>query len=118
MSQYSIQLALVHSCTIQRDASTPNPHGGPGTPDWQDHLTDVPCKLWTLTGMEQTTAQTWVVDQGQRLIVPHGTDVTEADRIGDISYRGTVICPGPTSIRAVVYRQDHLELFLVRISGG
>lgn len=120
MTPYSVALSLIHSCTIQRDpnADTPDAWGTPSSPDWQDHLTDVPCKFWTQSGMEQTTSETWVVDEASRLIFPLGTDVTERDRIGDVSYRGTVIVPGPTSIRAVVYRADHLELFLVRISGG
>lgn len=119
MSTYSIALTLIHTCTIQRDANagTPDAWGTPSTPNWQDHITGQACRFWTQAGREQTDSSTWIVDESMRLVLPLGTDVTERDRIGDVTYRGTVIAAGPTSIRAVVTREDHLELFLVRISG-
>jgi hypothetical protein len=117
MSLASVGLSLIHETTIERDASTgTNPWGGKDTPDWQPYLTDLPCRYWVTTGMEQTDAISQVVVEDMRLIVQLGTDVTEQDRLGDITYRGATIVAGPVGIRAVLAHHDHLELVLVRIS--
>ena len=119
MSLVSSRVSLIHSCTIQRDGSigTPNEWGTPSTPDWEDHLTGQPCYAWVSTGREQMDSSTAAVVETLQMIVPLGTDVTEEDRVGDITYRGDTIIPGPTGIRSVIHRKDHIVLVLVRISG-
>jgi len=119
MSLFSSRVGLIHRTTVQRDASvagTPNDWGTPQAPDWQNHLTDVPCLGWTNTGREQIDATTSVVVEDMRCIVPLGTDVSELDRLSDVTYRGEVVISGPVGVRAVVVRRDHLELVLVRIA--
>src|SRR5690242_10787800 len=100
MSLVSSRLSLTHSCTIQRDANlgTPDDWGTPSTPDWQDHLTGQPCRAWTMAGREQMDSSTTAVIEDMRMIVPLGTDVTEQDRVGDVTYRGDTIIVGPTGI--------------------
>lgn len=118
MSLASTRLSLTHLMTIQRDANagTDNGWGNPDSPDWQPHLTDVPCRSWADAGRETVDATTTVVVEDLRVIVTIGTDVTERDRLGDITHRGHVVVKGPTGIRAVLRNQDHLELVLVRLS--
>lgn len=117
MSLVASRVSLIHSCTIQRDASlgTPDNWGTPSTPSWQTNAT-VSCRAWTNTGREQMDSTTSAVIEDMRLIVPLGTDVTEQDRVGTVTYRGSTIMAGPLGIRAVIGRKDHLELILARVS--
>ena len=119
MSLVSSRVSLTHLCTIERDANlgTPDDWGTPSTPDWQDHLTDQPCRIWAAAGREQMDSSTTAVIEELRMIVPLGTDVTEKDRVGDVTYRGSTIFAGPIGIRAVLHREDHLALVLSRVSG-
>lgn len=120
MSVVSARLSLIHLTTVQRDANAATDDGwGGGNPDshdWQDHLTDLPCRYWVTVGRERTDATTEVVVEDMRLIVELGTDVTGRDRLGGITYRGDTIAAGPIGIRAVLQQKDHLELVLVRLS--
>jgi hypothetical protein len=118
MSLASSRLSLTHLVTTQRDASAAvdGGWGNPDAPNWKDNLTNVPCRVWTAAGRETVDATTTVVVEDARMIVPLGTDVTERDRLGDVTFRGAVIFAGPTSVRAVLQRADHLELVLVRLA--
>jgi hypothetical protein len=117
MSLVSTRLALKHLCTVERDAtSTTNGWGTKAAPNWQPNATNVPCKFWATAGREDVDGDTFAAVEDLRLIVPADTDVTERDRIGDVTDRGAVALAGPTSIRAILRRADHLELVLVRIS--
>lgn len=117
MSLASTRLSLIHSAVVQRAATTTDSWGNTGgSPVWSNHFSALPCRLWAAAGREAVDAATVTVVEDLRMIVALGTDVTERDRLGDVSYRGTVILPGPTSIRAVLHNADHLELVLVRIA--
>jgi len=108
---------LTHRCTIQRDTSDAGGWNVPGPPEWDDHLEDVPCRVWAPTGREDIANDTTIAPVTDvRLIVPLGTDVTTSDRILEVTSRGATIQPGPLGIRAVIHRQDHLELLLVEVS--
>ena len=119
MSLVSTGLILTHRTTVQRDANAGelNDVGAQASPDWSDHLTGLVCRAWTSTGREQLDPTTSVVIEDQRLIVQLGTDVTEQDRINGVTdeYGNTVIA-GIVGIRAVIHRDDHLELILVQVS--
>lgn len=118
MSLVSSRVSLLHRTTVERDANAGTSDGwGQAQPaDWQAHLSDLPCRVWTRAGREQIDAATSIVAEDMRLVVELGTDVTEQDRLGDVTYRGDTIVAGPISIRAVVARKDHVELFLERIA--
>lgn len=120
MSLVSSRLSLIHRVTVERDdnilMSPGDGWGNPQPPDWDDHLTDLPCRIWTQAGREAVDATTFVVVEDMRLVVELGTDVTEHDRLGDVTYRGDTIITGPIGIRAVLHNQDHLELVLVQLS--
>ena len=117
MSLVSSRLSLTHLCTIERDQNAgTSTDGWSAVPDWQPHLTDQPCRMWATAGRETVTDQTTVVVvQDNRLVLPLGTDVTEHDRVTDVTYRGTTILAGPLQIRAVLHNTDHLELLLVQV---
>jgi len=119
MSLVSSGVNLTHSTTVQRDANadTVNAAGAQESPDWADHITDLPCRAWTNAGREQFDATTSVVVEDMRCIVDLGTDVTEQDRLNGVTDAyGQSIIDGLVSVRAVITRKDHLELILVRIS--
>ena len=119
MSLVSSGVNLTHFTTIQRDANagTLNAAGAQESPSWSDHLTDVPCRAWTSVGREQLDPTTSVVVEDMRCVVQLGTDVTEQDRLNGVTdaYGQTVI-DGLVGIRAVIARNDHLELILVKVS--
>jgi hypothetical protein len=110
----------VHACTIERDANaaTTDSWGASESPDWQPHLEGLPCRAWSGSGRETIADKTSVVvDDELHMIVALGTDVTELDRVGDITYRGATVFAGPLSIRAILPRRDHLALTLARVTG-
>lgn len=118
MSLVSARLAMRHRCTVQRDVAvnTPNPWNGPGTPDWQNHLTDLPCRAWTNIAREPIEPMKTFVVEDRRVAVPLGTDVTEADQLGDVTDpAGNVIFHGPMNIQGVLAYSDHLELLVEQI---
>jgi hypothetical protein len=119
VSLVASRLSLIHRCTIERDdnAGSTSADGWGDPPDWQAHLTDLACRWWTSGGRETVTDKdTTVAVDSQMLIVPLDTDVTEQDRVNDITYRGVAITGGPIGIRAVNPKKDHLELILMRIA--
>lgn len=116
MTIYSILLSLTHRTTIERGEAELDDWNVPGEPDWATHLADVPCRVNMAAGRERTDEQSVVVVDDIRLLLPVDTDVTETDRIGDVTERGTTILRGPTGIRAVLRHRDHLELILIRLT--
>jgi hypothetical protein len=119
MSLTSSRLSFTHRCTISRDvnASTTNARGNPSAPNYQPLATGVLCRAWTTMGAERVTEDAIAAVEDMRLLLPIGTDVTERDRIGDITERGATYFAGPIGIRSVIRQRDHLELILVRIAG-
>lgn len=117
MSLISSRVSLKHRCTIERNVTVAaNAWGNAAAPVWQTNLSDLPCRLWTTAGREVVDATTTVVVEDMRLIVALNTDITEEDRIANVTYRGDTIAVGPIGIRAVMRHQDHLEIVLVRVA--
>lgn len=107
---------LVHLCTIQRNQGTTDSHGGKAQ-DWQDHLTAQACRGWVQSGSDvvERKEQATVALQERRLMLPLGTDVTQLDRVGDVTYRGATVLDGPHIIEAVLTYVDRLELLLRKV---
>lgn len=119
MSLASSRVALTHVCSLERNASLASGDDGSGNPppaDWQP-LADVPCRFWVDSGTEDVAERTTIaaVTDG-RVIVPLGTDVTEADRVAQVAYRGQTVQDGPLGVRARLVRRDHIELLLVKVA--
>jgi hypothetical protein len=119
MSLVASRVNLTHRCVIERDVNagdTDDGWGNPSPPDWRTHLVAQPCRVWATVGQEVVANTTTVVPvEDVRLIVPLGTDVTEADRVAAVTDRGAIVQVGPLQIRAVLARQDHLELVLFQV---
>lgn len=109
---------MTQRATIERDmAAGTDDWGNPLEPVWSTHLTGVPCRTWFTTGREVSGPEKTAVVEDRRLIVPLGTDVTEADRVAQIADRqGTVLHSGPIAIEKVGRREDHLDLMLEGVS--
>lgn len=116
MSLASTRLQLIHEATVLRDTEgSGSTSWGKESPQWTTHIAALPCRVWTSTGRQAVDQVTTVVVEDMRLICPIGTDITAADRIEQITYRGDAIVPGPVGIRAVMQHKDHLELVLVQL---
>jgi hypothetical protein len=116
VSLVSSRLALIHRCDVERDASAafPDEWNTPSSPDWQPHLTELPCRSWTAGHETVSDKGTLTVVIEVHLLVPLGTDVTESDRVTAVTYRGATVQEGPLAVRAVLPRRDHLEVILSR----
>jgi hypothetical protein len=101
--------------TIQRNVATTDDWGNPGEPDWEDRYTFVECLVTVQAGREPVSEDRTVVVEDLRGFVTTDTDVTEGDRLGDVTYRDDVIYAGPIAIEAVLRYPDHKELMLRRI---
>ncbi|MEE8466389.1 MAG: hypothetical protein V3S68_07925, partial [Dehalococcoidia bacterium] len=56
---------------------------------------------------------------GHKMIIPKGTDITEADRITAIDDRlGVSIMANTMRIHSVTHRHNHLELEVEEVSGN
>lgn len=118
MSLVATRVAMTHRCSIERDVNqgSDDGWGNPRSPDWKPHLADVPCRTaGPNVGREAVTDERTVVVVDQRLLLPLDTDVTERDRLGNVTNRGTVILRGPIGIEAVLRRATHIELMLTGI---
>ena len=117
MTLLSSRLGLTHRCTIERAASGGSDEWGqPVPPVWETHLSGVLCKAWTNAAREPVDADKSVVIEDRRVALPLDTDVTEADRLGDITdAAGTVLFEGPMDIVGVLRYSRHMELLLERV---
>lgn len=116
MSLTKTRIVFDHRCSIERGTASEDDWGQPGDSTWVAESEDVPCHAWVTGGREPTSPDRTVVVVDMRVLLPLDTDVTEADRIGDITERGQVIFEGPHGIEAVLRQRDHLELILQRLS--
>jgi hypothetical protein len=112
-----------HRARIERDVSTgsQDPFGNHPPSDWQPLHDDLRCRYYVQarTGAREIAdADKTAVVVGAKMIIPSGTDVTEADRVievRDSDEVGTVLTSRPHNIQAVILRRDHLELILKEI---
>lgn len=85
-------------------------------PNWQPHLSDVPCFAWTKRGFAIVDGEKQAVMIEMMMMVPNGTDVTDKDRIASVKdRRGTIQFQGPLAIHAVLPKQHHQQLLLKRV---
>lgn len=116
MSLVGSRVSMRDRCLIERAATSTGSWNVPGPPTWSAHVSGVPCRVFAKDGRERTDAETNVVVEDMRLLVPLGTDVTASDRVGLVTRRGATVVAGPVGIRAVLPRATHLELVLVALS--
>lgn len=118
MSLAGTRVNLTHLCTIRRDASvgTHDTLNQQAAPDWQDHITDQECRGYTVSAREAIRADSTIVLQELKLMLPIDTDVTQHDQIGDVTNRGALVLEGPMRIDSFTRYPDRLELSLTSIA--
>lgn len=127
---YTLAELLTEQVVIERDVTTPDQWGADDAPSFQPYLT-VACRLyWAKSTGTRSSNRTYtnvtrevsVTDGG--LVLPLGTDVTEADRIAQInewdpiSGEWVLKVEGPMEITATVNEHTHLELSIQRTQLG
>lgn len=119
MSLIASGVALRHRLATQRDANAgeeTNSRGDIVKPGWDDHLDEVPCRAWTTTVQEPNEDDVLIAVEERRVAVKRGTDITEADRVLEVTEKdGTVLFDGPMEVKGVQIYPDHIELQLKRI---
>jgi hypothetical protein len=92
MSLVSSRLSLTHLCTVERDVNQHHERvGNPAAPNWQPLATERACaSSGRPPAASDVDGDTFAAVEDMRLIVPADTDVTERDRIGDVTDRGAV----------------------------
>jgi hypothetical protein len=114
MSLVSSRVSLTHRCDVLRNIGSVDEWGAQdGT--WEIYLAAVECRAWSGSGREVARDIETLVVEDRRLVVPLGLDITEADRISDVTYRGALIYEGTMDIEAVLAHADHMELVLKRV---
>lgn len=109
---------MTHRALVQRNTtSTTDDLGQPSAPAWSTHIASLACWFWQTAEREVVGDKAAIVGD-MKMIVPRGTDITEADRINGITSKNgiTTIRSGVLLIEAVIPRRDHLELMLRGIS--
>jgi hypothetical protein len=105
-----------HLATILRNTGASNSWGQKDA-GWTAVHTNVMCRAWPVSN-QVVIAPGEIADvEAFHLAFPLGTDVLQTDRIGDVTYRGTVILNGYMYIDDLTIWDDRLEVVLRR-SGG
>lgn len=124
MLDLTLAQLLIQTVVIERDVQPPNEWGSETPHDWQPHAT-VECRLWWWKGSRSSAKspseqyarpQATYDETGGDMLLPDGTDVTTADRLGAVTdtQTGEVIDEGPFRILSVNRYEDHVELSLAR----
>ena len=115
--------SMTYRATVQRNTPAgTDGFGGPGAASWGSHLSDLHCWFYAKGAVG---AEREVIDGGKsvtlgshKMIIPKGTDITEADRVTAIKDRaGVSIMANTMRIHSVTHRHTHLELEVEEVSG-
>ena len=100
--------------TVYRDTQDgTDDYGNPQPPDWTEHLTDVPCWVWSTNTRVGVAEERTVLVEDHRAIVPRGTDIQEGDRITAVTDRRDATIDDRTmSVDGIQWRKSHIELQL------
>lgn len=112
MTALGSRVAMTHRCTVQRLSGSANTWGADVS--WEDHLTDQPCRAWEVSSTAGIRPGELTDVMIRKLALPSGTDVTTADRILDVTFRGDVVFDGPQAIDDVQWWPDRIEATLRR----
>lgn len=119
MSLVTSGVALRHRTRIERDQNLgedTDAGGNPIEPDWQEHLSDLPCRAWADVAKEIIDGRQTAVIEDRRIAVRLGVDILESDRVGAVTEAdGSDLFDGPMKIEGRLAYPDHIELLLERI---
>ena len=105
---------MIMRATVERPTSGTDAWGNESAPTWSVHPSNpIPCWAWVKSAREIIDGDKVATVRDFRLMMPSGTDITERDKIANISDRmGAVLFPGPIGIDTVERQPGHLELML------
>ncbi len=103
--------------TVQRNSTaTTDPYGHLEAPDFSTLGNPVPCFAWSKMRREVNDDKKFALIEDIRCAMPLDTDVTENDRISQITDRlGAVLFLGPLRIDTIQRRHTQIEMTLRRI---
>ncbi len=101
---------------VERDATaTTDPYGHPDASSFAA-LATIPCRVWSERRREVNDDKKFALIEQLRCTMPLDTDVTEDDRIAQVTDRlGVVLFAGPLRIDTIQPRSMHIEMNLRRI---
>lgn len=101
---------LIHACTIQRSTRTRGANGEV-LDSWSTHLTGVLCRLMADSQRQASANLGEIIASEKTLLLPAGTDVTNLDRIGLVTFEDEST-DGPYQIISILPRRGRNERFL------
>ena len=109
---------MVHRAVVQRDTATGTGDWNTApAPTWAAHLAAAKCFAWSNAGREVVDKDKTVVVEDIKAIFPLGTDITEKDRISNITDRKSVVLfGGPMGVDKIQRHVSHLEANLVKLA--
>ena len=122
MSRQTVENRMTHRALVERDtAATRDGYGSKSKPAYASHIAALRCFFYRERGagssVESERTRGTVLIDNLRIMVPLGTDITEADRVNGITeVDGTVVESGFMAVTAVTNAHDHLEVRLEKVA--
>lgn len=108
---------LIHACTVQRVTKATDRYNNETRETWEDHLTQVACRLVVKQQRVWGDAETQALTVTKYiLLVPAGTDIRTDDRVVNIDMGDGIVDDGPYKVGPIMPRQTrtthHLSVAL------
>lgn len=108
---------MTHRATVERPTEAVDRYGQDAPSAWPVLYSALPCRYWETSGLESVAGNLQMVSDQHRLQVPRDTDLTELDRVTQITDRaGNVVASGAFEIRHIARKPAHLVVELRRIA--
>lgn len=111
-----VRFRMTHRAAVERNviANTQDTYGNEQVAIWVTHISAQPCYYWQPAAMRaESQGERNVLVYGHQVLMPLGTDITEADRINGIYDRcGRVVSADVFGITGIARKPDHLLLTL------
>ena len=108
---------MVHRAVIERNTPSPavDGYGGPGISVWASHIASMPCFASTKPARHVEDGGKDTVIEDFRMMFPITADVTDADRVANITDRRAVVkFAGPFKIETIIQTEAHKEALLIK----
>lgn len=111
-----VRMLMTMRAVIQRNTTaTTDGYGHPEAPTWGAHGTFA-CRVWSKNRQEENDTKKTALVEDLRCSMPLDADVTEDDRIQNITDRqGVVLWAGPLRIDTIQNKHTHIECALRRV---
>lgn len=107
------QRAFIERDLAELPTSRRESYGGPYSANFKPLGAPIPCFMWSTARREVTQTTRTAVIEDLRIMFPNGTDVTERDRVAQVTNRkGDVLYAGPYYLQAVRQKEGFIEAAL------